>query len=170
MFFELLATVFAGFAGGGVAFLISRITRGKFPKSLVLAAAAISMIGFSILNEYNWHPRTVSQLPEGVVVVSTHESRSWYRPWTYVVSYVDRFIAADTKSIQKNEAVPHQGIVELFLMERWKPAIGVKVAVDCNMPAQARMDAVTYADDGTIESKLWEALEPDAPLTIAACE
>ena len=37
MFYELLATVFAGFAGGGIAYLLSWITRGKFPKSLVLA-------------------------------------------------------------------------------------------------------------------------------------
>lgn len=169
MFYELLATVFAGFAGGGLAYLLSRITRGAFPRSFVLAAAALCMIGFSIVNEYNWFPRSEAQLPKGVVVVDTHESQSWFRPWTYVKPYVSRFMALDTGSIQRNENVPHQRIVDVYLMARWRASQGLQVAVDCQMPAQTRLDNVTYAQDGTIESKVWEPLTVEEPFYLATC-
>ncbi len=169
MFYELLATVFAGFAGGGIAYLLSKITRGAFPRSLMLAAAAVFMIAFSIWNEYNWFPRSQAQLPEGVVVVSMHEDKSWYRPWTYALPYVDRFIAVDTGSVQTNEQVPHQRIADVYLMARWNAALGVKIAVDCDRPAQVRLDDATYGEDGSFQSTKWEALTADAPLTKAVC-
>lgn len=170
MFYELLATIFAGFAGGGIAYLLSRITRGAFPKSLVLAAAALCMIVFSIWNEYNWFPRSEAQLPAGVVVVATTENLAWYRPWTHVQPYVTRFIAVDTGSVQRNDDVPHQRIADIYLMERWRASHGLKIAVDCNSPAQTRLDDVTYAEDGTMQSDRWEALRPDDPLTKAVCD
>lgn len=170
MFYELLATVFAGFAGGGIAYLLSWITRGAFPKSLVLAGAAVAMIAFSILNEYNWYPRSEAQLPEGVVVVATHESKAWYRPWTYVRPFVNRFIAVDTGSVQRNEDVPHQRIADVYLMERWRASHALKIGVDCERPAQARLSDVTYAEDGTMQSDRWETLSPDDPLTKAVCD
>lgn len=169
MFYELLATVFAGFAGGGIAYLISKLTRGAFPKSLTLAAAAVCMILFSIVNEYNWFPRSVAQLPAEVAVVSTHESSGWYRPWTYVKPYVDRFMAVDTGTMQTNENVPHQRIADVYLMARWRPSTALKIAIDCNAPAQTRLDRATYAADGTIQSDHWEPLDADDPLTKAVC-
>lgn len=169
MFYELLATIFAGFAAGGLAYLLSRITRGRFPGSWVVGAAALAMIVFSIWNEYNWFPRSEAQLPEGVVVVAASEGTSWFRPWTYVMPLVTRFAALDTGSVQRNEDVPHQRIADLYLMERWRSAVGLKIAVDCQEMAQTRLDTVTYAETGEMESDRWETLEASDPLLTAAC-
>ncbi len=169
MFYELLATVFAGFAGGGLVYLASRMTRGFIPRSMVLIVAALSMLGFSIWNEYNWFPHSRAQLPDGVEVVAASESKAWYRPWTYVTPFVSRFAALDTNSVQRNEDVPQQRIADLYLMERWRSALGVRIAVDCEKPGQARLADVTYDDGGAMVSDRWEVLEADDPLIAAAC-
>ncbi|TNF23135.1 MAG: hypothetical protein EP318_02010 [Rhodobacteraceae bacterium] len=169
MFFELLATVIAGFAAGGMAFLLSRITGGRFPRRWTVGVGALAMIAFSIWNEYNWFPRSEAQLPEGVVVVAASETRSWFRPWTYVVPLVNRFAALDTGSVQRNADVPHQRIADLYLMERWRSAVGLKIAVDCQAQVQARLETVTYAETGEMESDRWEALDATDPLLTAAC-
>ncbi|MGY3437457.1 MULTISPECIES: hypothetical protein [unclassified Marinovum] len=170
MFYELLATVFAGFAGGGVIYLLSRLTKGRIPKASAVTVAAITMIVFSIWNEYNWFHRSQAQLPEAVEVVAMSEDKSWFRPWTYVWPFVNRFAALDAGSVQRNEAVAHQRIADLYLMERWQSALGVKIAVDCAKPAQARLADVTYAEDGAMQSDRWEALQADDPLVMAACK
>ncbi|WP_417523718.1 hypothetical protein [Marinovum sp.] len=169
MFYELLATMFAGFAGGGLLYLLSRMTKGRIPRSWTVGAAAVAMIGFSVWNEYNWFPRSQAQLPEGVVVVAASESRDWYRPWTYALPVVPRFAALDTNSIQRNQEVPQQRIADLYLMERWRSAVGVKIAVDCARPAQARLDQVSYADSGAMVSDRWEDMSAEDPLIQAAC-
>lgn len=169
MFYELLATIFAGFAAGGLVYLFSRMTRGRIPGSWSISAAAIAMIAFSIWNEYNWFPRSQAQLPEGVVVVAATETKSWFRPWTYLMPFVNRFAALDTGSVQRNEEVPHQRIADLYLMERWRSAVGLKIGVDCQKQLQARLDTVTYADSGEMESDRWEVLQASDPLLTAAC-
>lgn len=169
MFYELLATLVAGFAAGGLVYLASRMTRGFIPRSLVLATAALAMLGVSIWNEYNWFPRSQAQLPEGVAVVAVSESRAWYRPWTYATPFVNRFAALDTGSLRRNAEVPQQRIADLYLMERWRSAHGVQIAVDCTRGAQARLADVTYDDTGAMQSGRWEVLSPEAPLIRAAC-
>ncbi|MEQ8339804.1 MAG: hypothetical protein RID15_10340 [Marinovum algicola] len=169
MFYELLATIFAGLAGGGLIYGLSRLTRGRIPHSWTIAGAALVMIAFSIWNEYNWFSRSAAQLPDGVVVVAASESRDWYRPWTYALPVVPRFAALDTNSIRRNPDVPQQRIADLYLMERWRAAVGVRIAVDCARPAQARLEQVTYGEEGAMISDSWEQMATDDPLIVAAC-
>lgn len=169
MFYELLATLFAGFAGGGLALLLNMITRGALPKSAMLVTAAVFMLAFAIWSELNWFPRSQEQLPDSVVVVRTNESTAFYRPWTYVIPFVDRFIAVDTGSAQTNDAVPQQRIVDVYLLERWQPARALKIGVDCAMPGQTPLEAATIAQNGEIQSQAWEELPADDPLIAAVC-
>ncbi|WP_425038192.1 hypothetical protein [Primorskyibacter sp. S187A] len=169
MFWELLATVFAGFAGAGLALLANKITRGSMPKSAMPVTAGVFMLVFAVWSEMNWFPRSVEQLPETVVVVRTNESRSPFRPWTYVTPFVNRFIAADTGAAQSNTDVPHQRIVDIYLLERWQPARALKIGLDCARPAQTPLEASSFDDAGAIVSEAWEQLAPDDPLVTAVC-
>lgn len=169
MFWELLATVFAGFAGAGVALIARKVTRGRVPGSATLILAAVFMFAFSVMSEMNWYPRSVEQLPDTAVVIRTNESRAWYRPWTYLSPYVNRFIAVDTESTQTNPAAPDQRIVDVYLLERWQAARALKIGVDCAIPAQAPLDTAELGADGTIEAASWDALDSDDPLFVAIC-
>lgn len=169
MFWELVATVFAGFAGAGVALIARKATRGRVPGSATLILAGVFMLAFTILSEMNWYPRQIEALPEGAVVVATNESRAFYRPWTYLSPYVNRFIAADANSTQTNPAVPEQRIVDIYLFERWQAARALRIGVDCAIPAQAPLSTAEFAEDGTITAAQWDRMEPDDPLVQAVC-
>lgn len=169
MFWELLATLFAGFAGAGLALILGKVTRGALPKSAMPIMAGVFMLAFAIWSELNWFPRSVEQLPETVVVVRTNESTSLFRPWTYVIPFVNRFIAVDTNSTQTNTAVPEQRIVDVYLLERWQPARALKIGVDCSQPAQTPLEAAEFSDTGAITAAAWEAMDRDDPLIVAVC-
>ena len=46
-------------------------------------------------------PEQQNALPEGIHVAKKVEQSVFYRPWTYLVPYVDRFIAVDKLSVRK---------------------------------------------------------------------
>jgi len=69
MFWELIATVFAGLGGAGIALLLRKLTKQSTPKWLVPVFAGGAMLGFQIQGEYDWYDHQASLLPEGVVVV-----------------------------------------------------------------------------------------------------
>lgn len=92
MLFELIAVVIAGFAAGGVALILGRAAPAM-PAWLVPVIAGGAMLATAISLEYSWYGRTAASLPEGVAVALTRENSALWRPWTYVVPYVDGFIA-----------------------------------------------------------------------------
>ena len=121
MLFEFIATMAAAFGMAGLALIITHLSKlaGKrAPKWLVPLFAAIGIFTFQIHQEYNWYSQQVSKLPAGVEVVKTAESRTWFRPWSYVKPQILRFIAADIKNarVQVDNADMH--LVTLYLFER----------------------------------------------------
>jgi hypothetical protein len=169
MFWELLATVFAGFAGAGIGLIARKASRGRVPGSTTLILAGVFMFAFTVMSEMNWFPRQLEQLPDSAVVVATNESRAFYRPWTYFTPYVNRFIAVDTESTQTNPAVPDQRIVDVYLMERWQAARALQIGVDCAQPAQAPLSTAEFDEDGAITAARWDKMERDDPLVLAVC-
>lgn len=169
MLFELIAVVVAGFAGAGIA-LLARRAFSLLPRWLVPLFAGAAMLATAISLEYSWYGRTVAGLPEGVEVGLAHENRAPWRPWTYAVPYVDRFIAVDRRSALTHEAAPGQRIVNLYVFGRWAPTQRVRAVFDCEAGRRADLVAgVRLAEDGAIEGATWHETGLDDPVTRAAC-
>jgi hypothetical protein len=170
MIFELIATVVAGFAAGGIAALLLRFSRGALPRWIVPVAAGAAMISFAIWSEYSWFGRTSAALPDDFVIVSQSESSAPWRPWTYVRPMVDRFAAVDTGSVGTNEAFPEMRIAETYFWTRWAAVARLTVAFDCADGRRAPMvEGVEIADDGSIVGAEWVTVPADDPSLSAVC-
>ncbi len=171
MFLELIATVFAGLAAAGVMMLLGRLTGGRLPRWLTPVAAGLAMIGVTIASEYGWYNRTVSTLPEGLTVAETVEKTAFYQPWTYLVPYIDRFVAVDAGTLRSHPDVPGQHIAQLYFFGRWSPVTEVPVLVDCDGSRRADlMDNTSFGADGAVLDVDWIAVDSDDPIVATVCE
>lgn len=170
MFLELVATFVIGFGAAGLIMIANWISGRRLPRALLPVGAGLAMIGFTIWSEYNWYPRTQSQLPEDVIVLVTNEKTAIYQPWSYLKPYVDRFSAADMGRALRNENVPDQVIVPLVFMGRWAPGSEVPVLVDCAESKRADMaDGMEFDEQGAPVGAAWVPLEEGDPLLLAVC-
>lgn len=169
MLIELIAVIVAGVAAAGVV-LAARRAVPALPRWLMPVAAGGAMLLTAISLEYSWFGRTVAGLPDGVEVALTHESREPWRPWTYAVPYVDRFIAVDAAGARTNEAAPGQRLVDLYAFGRWAPTQRLRAVFDCEQGRRADLrPGVTMAEDGTLEGATWHQTGPEDPVARAAC-
>lgn len=162
MFLELIAVLVAGLAGAGVMMLVSRLTGGRLPRWMVPVAAGAAMLGTTISSEYGWFNRTAANLPEGLVVVQTAQSRAFYRPWAYVFPYVDRFIALDTGNLRRNSEDPALRMADLYFFSRWSTVTSVEVMVNCDTGQRA----VPTGDGG---APVWTDAAADDPIVRTVC-
>jgi hypothetical protein len=170
MLLELIAVVAAGFAAGGVALLATRLVRA-LPRWLAPVLAGAAMLAAAISLEYTWFSRTVEGLPDGVEVALTRESRAPWRPWTYVVPYVDGFIAIDQAGARTHAASPGRTMTDLYVFGRWAPTQRIHAMFDCVNGRRADLGpTVTLDDDGNVEGAAWHDTGLDDPVTRAACE
>lgn len=171
MFLELLGVIFAGVAGAGLMMVIIRLTGARLPKWLTPVAAGGAMIAATISSEYSWYARTTDSLPEGFEIVDTVQTSAFWRPWTYVAPLTERFVALDVASLQTNSAHPDLKLAQAYFYGRWAPLHRLNVAADCAGGRRAALvDAITFADDGTIEGAQWVTAAPSDPLLSAICE
>ncbi len=169
MFLELIATVFAGLATAGVVMLVGRWIPG-LPRWLTPVAAGAAMIAATIASEYGWYERTRTSLPQEFMVIETVENRALYRPWTYVVPFVDRFAAVDTASIQTHGARPDQRLADLYLLGRWAPVSKLPVAVDCAGSRRANLvDGVEFDAEGGLIGASWVSVDEGDSVVAAIC-
>ncbi|UWQ92821.1 hypothetical protein K3727_08605 [Rhodobacteraceae bacterium M382] len=170
MFLELIGVIFAGFAVAGVVMLLNKLTGGRLPRWAAPVGAGLGMIIATVTSEYGWYARTVDGLPDGLVVAETVEHTSWYRPWTQVVPYVNRFAAVDMASIQDNAALPGQRLAELYFFGRWAPVNKLPVVMDCDshrralLPPDAEFDA-----DGRVTNADWVQADADDAILTTIC-
>ncbi|TYC55689.1 hypothetical protein FMN50_11635 [Rhodobacterales bacterium] len=170
MYLELIATLVAGIAAAGFVMLLNRLVGGLLPRWLAPVAAGVMMIGVTIYNEYTWYSRSVLVLPEGVVVAQSVESRSAYRPWTYLVPFVDRFVAVDTALVKQHDEQPGLRLTEVYYFGRWAPIREAPVLVDCEKNRRAIVtDAATFEDDGTVDGANWVQAGEGDPLLSTLC-
>lgn len=169
MFLELIATFVAGFAAAGIVLLLNKVLRGALPGWTVPVAAGFAMIAFTVYNEYNWFAHTKANLPDGLVIVETVESRAFYRPWTYAVPFVERFVAVDQATVKTHTATG-QKLADIYLFGRWAPVHKVPVLADCKGGRQAPLiDAVSFEADGTITGVDWAKVSEHEPTQAAIC-
>ena len=169
MVFELIAVIAAGFLGGGVALVLRRGIKA-LPRWLVPVVAGAAMLGVAISLEYSWFGRTAGDLPDGLDVVLTHEARAPWRPWTYAIPYVDRFVAVDRASLMTHEAAPDRRLATLLVFARWQPPARVDAVFDCAAARRADLAPGTrLTDEGDVEGATWHDVPPDGPVMRSVC-
>ncbi|MBO6757245.1 MAG: hypothetical protein JJ902_13020 [Roseibium sp.] len=170
MFVELIATFVAGLAAAGLVMLVNKVLGGRLPRWFTPVGAGAAMILTTIANEYGWYPRTKNTLPDEVVVAETVENTAFYRPWTYIWPFVERFAAIDTATIQTHPGQPGVKLADVYFFGRWSPVNKLPVLADC--PGQRRAalaDAVTFQKDGTVNGADWIKVSADDPIVSTIC-
>lgn len=170
MFFELIAVVLAGVGAAGIVMLINRTTGGALPKWAVPIAAGGAMIAATIASEYGWYDRTTGNMPEGMTVVATAESTAFYRPWTYVVPYVDRFVAVDVATARTNDKQPGWKLADVYYYQRWAAINKHPVMADCPGKRRAAItNGVSFGTDGQLNGATWHKADRDDKILSALC-
>ncbi|MGH1415868.1 MAG: hypothetical protein ACRBB0_20450 [Pelagimonas sp.] len=164
MFLELIAVFIAGFAGAGAMMLLAKLTGGRLPKWLIPVGAGAAMLAAGISSEYSWYSRTSGNLPEGIEIAQTGESKAMWRPWTYVFPMTNRFVAADIGNKQANSATEGLFLVDLYFFGRWQAVQVVEVMVDCK--THRRADPVL--GDGS--EPLWRDVGPKDEIVKTVCQ
>jgi hypothetical protein len=171
MFFELIGTIIAGAAAALLFWAVNRTLGGRLPRWLMPVSAGAAMLASAISLEYGWYNRTVATMPGGFEVAQTVEERSFWRPWTYAVPFVSRFVAVDRASEQTHPDQPGQKIVSLVFYGRWSRTASVPVLFDCTEGRQADIvDGVEFGADGAVLEAQWRAVAADDPVFATACE
>ena len=170
MLLEFIAIVAAGFGLAGIALSLNIALRRRLPQWIVPAAAGAGMLLMAIWLEYSWFERTTSTFPDGVEVASTHQARSWYRPWTYVVPLTTRLIAVDRRFDRRHADRPGQVMTRVILAGRWEPTRQFGVVYDCNGHRRADLlDQVELDEDGQLRNASWAQLSADDAVLRTAC-
>jgi hypothetical protein len=170
MFFELIGTIVAGVATALLVWAINRTLKGRLPSWLVPVAAGAAMLAATVSSEYCWFERTQSNMPEGFVVTETVDEQKFYRPWTYLKPFTNRFIAVDQATARTNPNYPDQRIVDLIIYGRWARTAKIPALFDCAANARADLvDGVEFGANGEVLNADWLPMDETAPLLKAAC-
>ncbi|ROT98297.1 hypothetical protein EB809_14195 [Marinobacter sp. R17] len=150
MFWNFVATVFAGLGAAGLALGIRAATRQKAPRWLIPVFAGIGMLSYLAYNEYTWHTVTQSRLPEGAVVVNEETQSVIWRPWSLIVPQVVRFTVLDTHSVKPDPTNPEVVSFYLYRFERtYTDSVKEQVyLLNCNS-----QELVPVDDDGKANTK-----------------
>lgn len=170
MLLEFIAAIALGLGTAGVVMALNLALRRRLPAWTVPAAAGLAMIGFMVHMEYAWAERTTGQLPDGVVVASTGQTVSWYRPWTWIKPLELRILAVDTRRSRRHPDAPGQVMTTVILLERWMPTREIPVVFDCLGARRADLHAgVELAADGRLEGATWRQIGAGDPALRVAC-
>ena len=164
MFLELIAVIFAGFAGAGLMLALNWLSGRRLPGWIMPVGAGLAMLGTTIASEYSWYSRTAGALPEGITVADTRASRAAWRPWTYLVPMTEGFIAVDTANLQPNAHERGHYLARVSFHGRWRPVTEVHFMVDC--PGARRADP--GGGDGA--DPVWRDAGADDPIVKTVCE
>ena len=172
MFFELIGTIMAGVATALLLWAVNRtLLKGWLPKWLIPTAAGAAMLVAAVSLEYSWYTRTTSTMPEGLVVAETVEEAAFYRPWTYAVPYVARFIAVDQATVRTHPQQPDQHLVDLWVYGRWTRVAKVPALFDCATRQRADVvDGIEFGENGQVIGADWISVSENDPVLKVACE
>jgi len=168
MFWELLATAFAGLGAAGVVLAARRFSGKRVPAWTVPAVAGSAMLAFQIYSEYTWFSHQRSLLPDDVQVVRHVEESAAWRPWTLIFPQTVRFIAVGKGAVNKvnRELV----LADVFLFERRLSARQVPQIFHCGANARANLsDALVIPAPGAPLDDQWTPLGADDALLQAVC-
>ena len=171
MFWELIATVFAGLGAAGIALALRFMTARRLPRWAIPMAAGGAMLGFQIYSEYTWFSHQRSLLPNDVTVVKQiHETAAW-RPWTFIVPQTVRFIAVRVGKGAVNSINSQIVLADVYLFERRRLAKHVPQVFHCGQHARADFnDQLQTPQPGAPLDDHWLVLPQDDPLLQVVCQ
>jgi hypothetical protein len=144
--------------------LLAKLTGGRLPRWLVPVSAGAAMLAAGISSEYSWFSRTAGNLPEGLEIAQTVESRALWRPWTYAFPMINRFVAVDVANLRGNTDNADLFMADLYFFGRWQTVQTVEVIVDC---ADGRRADPALGDGSP---PVWRDAGFDDPIVSQVCE
>lgn len=170
MFLTLVATVFAGLAGAGIAMLLRRASGGRLPKWLTPVGAGAAMLAATISQEYSWYQATLDAMPDDTVVIVEREQQAWWQPWTFVQPFVQAFIAFQPSETTETAAGSGILVAQTQIRERWQPGVVKPVLVDCGGNRRAELFPTTeFDEEGHPTNADWLTVPEDDALIRAVC-
>lgn len=167
MFWNLVATVFAGLGAAGIALAIRSLTRKKAPKWIIPVFAGLGMMAYQVYIEYTWFDHMKSRLPAEAEVVSTQSHSTWWRPWSYVLPQITSFTVLDRQSIERQST--DQGEVTRFILYRFRDTYGGRVSEGIHLANCSTGELVPVTNQGMPLVEQMRKLPPDNTLRRAVC-
>ena len=130
---ELLGVIAVGIGAAALGYALMHLARklGLRPATWLLPAAiGLSMVGYSVWNDYAWFGRAMDRLPQGAEVLLVGRDSQPWAPWTYLAPVEVRFAALDPASVQPTAEGNRQA--EIILVERRGQTLVVPQQFDCD--------------------------------------
>jgi len=170
MIWTLIGTLMVGVLAASLTFIGFHLARRSAPRWTLPAAAGLAMLAFHISSDYAWFARTTAAFPPHLEVGETYTSRSILQPWTLLRPPIDRFSAVDTRTIQRNPAVPELVMAELALLTRYYPTVVVTQLYDCSEPRRADAGpSLRFDENGRPTNAEWVAIDADDAVRRLVC-
>lgn len=170
MLLDALIGACAALAAAGILLLAFKIMRRKAPRNLVLAVAAIAIIGVTATLRYQWADNTAAMLPDDMVVIERLTFSNPIEPWSLVKPVTDRLIVVDQASVRRPPAFTDMVLVDVLLVRRDGDTMVARHLVDCPQRRDAVVPQNTTLADGTLPEDLEWASNAPQGLYTAACD
>lgn len=102
----------------------------RTPPWLLPAGIGLSMVTYSVWNDYSWYSRTAERLPEGSEILMVGRASQVWAPWTYLFPVEVRFAALDPTQIDAGSE-PGLRHAPIILVERRGQTLIVPQDFDC---------------------------------------
>lgn len=156
---DLLGVIAVGIGAAAVLYAGMHAVRriGLSPAPWLLPAGiGLSMVVYSVWNDYGWYGRAVNQLPQDAQVLLVGRDKQPWAPWTYLAPVATRFAALDPASVSEGGDGTRRA--QIMLVERRGQTVIVPQDFDCQggRIRPARGD--------------WMAAQSDDPAYAAVCD
>lgn len=164
MTFELLIVVFAGLGAAGLVALPFRLVGRKMPKTIMLVAAALAMLGYTVWSRHTWADRVEEGLPAGSRILAAYPYQGVLEPWTAWFPRTGSLLVLDGAATLRHPSHPDLALVTTRLMEQNVETLNLVQVVDCNRKRRAPVAGPeTLGADGLPKENAWiEGGEPVA--------
>lgn len=123
-------------------FFLRKLSRNRLPKWPISVSAAAAMFGYLAYYDYTWFEFKSGQMPSDTLIVSTQQSTSFFRPWSYIWASTNAFTVFDGRS--KAAVQDGERLVEYYLYTFYKdPIEGVITKshlMNCTLMERASFD------------------------------
>lgn len=129
---EILGVVAVGIGMAAVLYALRHAARRagwQLPPWLLPAGIGLSMVIYSVWNDYSWYDRAVARLPEGAEVLMVGTARQAWAPWTYLAPVEVRFAALNPEAV--TELAEGHRHAQIMLVERRGQTLLVPQDFDC---------------------------------------
>ena len=156
---DLLGVIAVGIGAAAVLYAGMHAVRriGLSPAPWLLPAGiGLSMVVYSVWNDYGWYGRAVDQLPQDTQILLIGRDKQPWAPWTYLAPVATRFAALDPASV--SDGGDGTRSARIMLVQRRGQTVIVPQDFDCQggRIRPARGD--------------WTAAQSDDPAYAAVCD